>query len=176
MNAYWQANPTDISVNAVCRLASVSKPSLYREFGGEDGLTYAALNKYSKEVNLNFYAVLRSGKRLEETLNILTEFVCDNPHMSCGCLFYKMRHSRHRLGPKTQTLLDKLQEEALAEGELFIDTRRKVGDWRETITTQTGARYLFEQIALATTQRALGQDPEQIRATMTLAFSVLKPA
>ena len=33
MNAYWHSDPADVSVNAICQMAGISKPSLYREFG-----------------------------------------------------------------------------------------------------------------------------------------------
>jgi hypothetical protein len=36
------------------------------------------------------------------------------------------------------------------------------------------ARYILEQMGLALTQRAAGEDPDQIRATMALALSVLR--
>ena len=33
VNAYWQDDPADVSVNSICQMAGVSKPSLYRTFG-----------------------------------------------------------------------------------------------------------------------------------------------
>ena len=35
MTAYWHDDPADVSINAICRLAGVSKPSLYREVGSQ---------------------------------------------------------------------------------------------------------------------------------------------
>lgn len=37
MTAYWQSDPADVSLNAITQMAGISKPSLYREFGSEDG-------------------------------------------------------------------------------------------------------------------------------------------
>ena len=47
MTAYWQSDAADVSVNAICQMAGISKPSLYREFGSEDGLSRAALDRYA---------------------------------------------------------------------------------------------------------------------------------
>ena len=46
VNAYWSKGIDGMSVNEVCRLAKVSKPSLYREFGNEDGLLNAVFKYY----------------------------------------------------------------------------------------------------------------------------------
>ena len=53
--AYWHEGP-EVSVNAICQRAGVSKPSLYREFGGEDGLTLAALESYASMVQSQLLA------------------------------------------------------------------------------------------------------------------------
>ncbi len=50
MHAYWRDDRAAVSVNAVCAMAGVSKPSLYREFGSEDGLTAAVLEHYGQTV------------------------------------------------------------------------------------------------------------------------------
>ena len=44
MRHYWRDGVH--AFNEVCRRVSVSKPSIYREFGGEDGLVEAVLIYY----------------------------------------------------------------------------------------------------------------------------------
>ena len=46
----------------------VSKPSLYREFGSEDGLTCAVLDRYAEQVLSDMFLILHGGKGLHETL------------------------------------------------------------------------------------------------------------
>ncbi len=50
MNAYWHDDRSAVSVNTICVLTGVSKPSLYREFGSEDGLRAAVLERYGQTV------------------------------------------------------------------------------------------------------------------------------
>ena len=50
IEAYWQNDLADVSVNSICRAAQASKPSVYREFGNEDGLTRAALESYAEQL------------------------------------------------------------------------------------------------------------------------------
>jgi AcrR family transcriptional regulator len=102
MTAYWQTDPADVSVNAICQMAGISKPSLYREFGSEDGLSRAVLDRYAEQVLSEMFVILQSGQGLRETLDALIDFASDDPRMETGCLFYKMRAGKHRLGPETR--------------------------------------------------------------------------
>lgn len=173
MQAYWQRDPADVSVNEICKLAGVSKPALYREFGSEDGLTLAVLDRYAEEVLSDIFAILGRSAPLAETLEALTAFAAQDPKMETGCVFYKMRAGKHRLGPKTLAQVDALQEGAVAAFAGYLEGQRAAGNWSGTAPAEIAGRYLFEQIGLALTQRASGEERAQVAATLTLAFSVL---
>src|SRR6056297_126928 len=172
MTAYWQRDPADVSVNAICQMAGVSKPSLYRAFGSEDGLTRAALDTYAKRVLSDVFAILQSGKGLRDTLDALIGFASADPRMETGCLFYKMRAGKHRLGPETRARVDEIDAAGQAAYAAFLQAARDAGEWPEGLSIEAGAKYLGEQIALAITQRASGEDKARIREMLTLALSV----
>lgn len=176
MNAYWESDPADVSVNAICRMACVSKPSLYREFGSEDGLTSAALERYAEEVLSDTLALLEREQSMEATLDALIEFASADPRMARGCLFYKMRNGKHRLGPLTRARVEAIDAGARAAYEAFLQRCVEAGEWRGGPSVEAGARYLSEQVALATTQRASGEDPEWVRGMLTMALSVFARA
>ena len=50
MDCYWREGTDAIPLNELCRRADVAKPGIYREFGGEDGLTDAVLERYAGTV------------------------------------------------------------------------------------------------------------------------------
>ncbi|MBT5864543.1 MAG: helix-turn-helix transcriptional regulator, partial [Ilumatobacter sp.] len=56
MDAYWREGPDAVSLNEICRRAGVSKPGLYRAFGGEDKLLDAALEHYADVVLAPYFA------------------------------------------------------------------------------------------------------------------------
>ena len=172
MTAYWQSDPADVSVNSICQMAGISKPSLYREFGSEDGLTRAVLDTYAERVLSAMFAILDAGRGLPDTLEALIDFASDDPRMETGCLFYKMRAGKHRLGPKTRARIDEIDAAAQAAHATFLRSCRDAGDWPGGLSVEAGAQYLGEQIALAITQRASGEDPARIREMLTLALSV----
>lgn len=172
MTAYWSEDPADVSVNSICRVAGVSKPSLYREFGNEDGLTRAALDRYAHHVLSEVFGILQAGRGLKGTLDALVDFASDDPRMERGCLFYKMRSGRHRLGPQTRALVDELDAAAQAAFAQWLRGCREAGEWVPGPSDEAGGRYLTEQIGLALTQRATVKDRQQVRDSLVLALSV----
>lgn len=176
MTEYWLGDPADVSLNSICLRAGVSKPSLYREFGSEDGLTRAALDRYAEQVLSHVLGILQAGHGFQATLDALVEFACDDPRMETGCLFYKMRNGKHRLGPLTRVRVDELNAGARGAYEKFLKRCRDAGEWPAERSVQAGARYLLEQMGLAITQRASGENVRDVRETLLLALSVFESA
>jgi AcrR family transcriptional regulator len=174
MNAYWQDDRAAVSVNAVCALAEVSKPSLYRDFGSEDGLTAAVLEHYGQTVLVGVEALLSSPQSYGAKLDALTSFASDDPRMEAGCLFVKMRATRSRFGPQTQALLAAMDAHFQEHFARFFTDAAGSGEWRGDIAIDLAASYLQEQIALAVSRRAAGRSPEAVRAMLELAISVLR--
>jgi TetR/AcrR family transcriptional regulator, copper-responsive repressor len=172
MAAYWQGDPADVSVNAITQMAGISKPSLYREFGSEDGLSCSVLDRYAEQVLSEILVILHSGEGLRQTLGTLIDFASDDPRMETGCLFYKMRAGKHRLGPQTRARVDEIDAAAQSAYRAFLQSSLDRGEWQGGIPVEAAAKYLGEQLGLAITQRASGEDKARIREMLTLALSV----
>lgn len=173
MGAYWRSDPADVSINAICQIAGVSKPSLYREFGSEDGLNLAVVDSYAERVLSDVFAILHSGKGLQGTLDALIDFASADPRMETGCLFYKMRAGKHRLGPLARARVEEIDAMAHAAYKDFLQSFRDGENWAPGLSVEAAARYLSEQFALAITQRASGEDPARVCQMMSLGLSVL---
>lgn len=174
MHAYWRADPADVSLNAICDLAGVSKPALYREFGNEDGLMRAVLDRYSERVLSGILGLLSDDRPLDEALAALTHFASEDATMETGCVFFKMRAGKHRLGPQTRALVDAIDAAAVEAFARYLEARRAAGDWVGDLAAPTVARYLVEQIGLALAQRASGEATDRIGATLALALTALR--
>jgi AcrR family transcriptional regulator len=136
MTAYWQNDPADVSVNAICQMAGISKPSLYREFGSEDGLSRATLDRYADQVLSEMFVILNSGKGLHGTLAALIDFASDDPRMETGCLFYKMRAGKHRLGPETRARVEEIDAAGQAAYSAFLQAASDAGDWPDGLSVE----------------------------------------
>jgi AcrR family transcriptional regulator len=174
MRAYWRGDPADVSINAICGLAGVSKPALYRAFGGEDGLMRAVLERYAAEVLSELQEILSRDVPLRETLEALARFATEDAKMETGCVFYKMRAGKHRLGPRTQALVAALDAGAVAGFADWLKERRAAGDRAGDRPAETVGRYLVEQIGLALSQRAAGEDSARVRDTFDLAMTPIR--
>lgn len=172
MNAYWTGDPADVSVNAVCGMAAASKPAIYRAFGNEDGLMLAALNRYADEVLFNIFTRLTPETSLRETLDALIRFCAEDPKMETGCLFYKMRAGKHRHGPQTRERITEIEAVAVDAFTDYLETCRTTGTWESAQPSRLMARYLVDQIGLAFTQRAAGENPAQVQQSLSIALSV----
>jgi AcrR family transcriptional regulator len=172
MNAYWQDDPADVSINTICGMANASKPAIYREFGNEDGLKLAVLNRYADKVLFDIFEVLSNEMSLKDTLNALIDFSSQDPKMETGCLFYKMRAGKHRLGPQTLQRINEINAIAIDAFTAYLEKCRTSGEWESEQSSSTMARYLVEQIGLAFTQRAAGENPAQVHQTMSIALAV----
>lgn len=53
-----------MSLNEICRSTELSKSSVYREFGGEDGLMLAALERYREVAVVLMAEEIREAGRL----------------------------------------------------------------------------------------------------------------
>ena len=174
IEAYWQNDLADVSVNSICRAAQVSKPSVYREFGNEDGLTHAALESYAEQLLSDLSKILQSGQGMNETLDALIDFIITDARLEIGCLFHKMRAGKNSLGPKTHELVEELNRAAQGNFQTFFQDRRSTGDWYGAVSIDVAAKYLGEQIALALGQRASGENATTIREILSLALSVFR--
>ena len=94
------------------------------------------------------------------------------PGAKNGCLLYKMRSGKHRLGPDTRARVEEIDTAGQAAYAAFLQAARAAGEWPDGLSVEAGAKYLGEQIALAITQRASGEDTARIREMLTLALSV----
>ena len=172
-NAYWQEGP-EVSVNAICQRAGVSKPSLYREFGSEDGLSAAALEHYASMVRGQLRDLLSSELGFTAKLEALIGFVSEDPRNEHGCLFVKMRAARLDLGPKTQAKIAEVEVAMLEIYAKFFQENHANGQWTSVMAPNFAARYLHAQIGLAASQRALGTDPATVKLLLQYALSVLE--
>ena len=172
MENYWQEGLHALSINEVCRRTSLSKPLLYREFGGEDGLLDAVLERYRENAIAPQISLLASDRSFAETIEVMIEFIAN---ASRGCLLVKMRGAPERLGPLTKARVNAIIGDLREAYEAMFVRARGRGEVRSDITPQLAGRYLDTQVTTALRQIAAGDDPDEVRAQARLALAALLP-
>lgn len=174
METYWSEGLDGISLNELCRRSGVSKPGLYREFGGEDGLMDATLAHYAETVLAPSLGPLMSGRPFDEVLVEVVETLTDIDRAGpAGCLLVRMQQSPARLGPTVAARVDALREGARSAYAVWVDEAKGRGEVPAGISTDVAAVFIDTQCSNLLVQMALGEDPESLRAQAALAFAGL---
>lgn len=170
MNAYWEDGPSDVSLNEICYRAGVSKPSVYREFGNDDGLAASALETYAATVLSEMQAIVVGRDTFAEKIRKLVYLSAVGTLHKNGCLFIKMRSVKAQMGPKTQAVIDQIETHTSDAFAGLLAEARASGEWSSNIPTDLAADYLKAQIGLALDHRARGVNPKPV---LDMALSVL---
>jgi AcrR family transcriptional regulator len=176
MDSYWREGLNALSLNEICRRAEVSKPGLYREFGGEDGLMTAALDQYREMVVLPLLSILSTDRPFAEVLSEVVHRMTEDRGTPAGCLFAKMRSSPARLGTVASAQVAALRDEMRSVYEACYQRARIRGEVNDTIAPSFAALYIDTQLTTVLGQMAAGESPDLVRTQAQLAFASLLPS
>lgn len=173
MVCYWREGVDALGLNEICRRAGISKPTLYREFGGEDGLMAAALDQYREKMALPVLALLATDRPFAEVLAEIIQAYTADRGTPAGCLFTKMRSSPSRLGPVTTARVETVRSELYEAYAAWYERARSRDEVNVTVPRELAAHHLDTQLTTVLIQMAAGQAPELVRAQAQLAFAGL---
>ncbi len=173
---YWAEGPTRVAISHICQAANVSKPSLYREFGSDDGLKDAVLDLYREMVLVPFHEILTSDEGFDQQIEALIAFTIQDRQplgIPSGCLQVAMRAHKDDLGVIAGNKVDLLRCETLENYERWIERAKSRGEFRANISSEVAAHYCDVQNAGAMRLQREGVPNEIIGQTLRLAFSTL---
>ena len=178
MLAYWEDGPDGLTVAAASDRMGVSKPGLYREFGGEDGLIAASLERY-EEVRIGpLLAALEVDRPFAESLERLAAWLgaeadTGEETMPAGCLLAKARTAARRPGPETRARLESMVEGVLAAYTALADRAVRRGETADGLDAGFAGRYLDTMITTFLNERARGVAGALVARQARLAFASL---
>lgn len=177
MQAYWEEGQSEVSLNAVCKRAKVSKPSLYQEFGSEDGLKQAVLTDYHKMTLAPLYENLTVDQPFDAALADLTEYILRDHQeygMPMGCLFVDMCQCRDRLGELTGAKVDEFRGLSLIVLQAWIERAKANGELSASISPRIASLYIDAQLASIMNMQRQGVSQDDIESVFRLALSVFE--
>ncbi|MEM7151661.1 MAG: TetR family transcriptional regulator [Myxococcota bacterium] len=173
MDTYWRLGLSALSLNEMCKRVGLSKPALYREFGGEDGLQAAALATYRHHVVRPMLDQLDGDAPLATMLEAAVVGLTSDRGTPPGCLFTKLRIAKSRLGPAALEAIDGLEREHLADYRALYQRGLDRGQANPELDAEFAAIYIDTQLASVLVQMGIGIDPMQVRRQGLLAMQVL---
>ncbi|RKQ71172.1 TetR family transcriptional regulator [Litorimonas taeanensis] len=177
MEHYWVDGPANVSINEICKRAGVSKPGLYREFGGEDGLHQAVLENYLDKGLKKLYDVLAVDRPFKDGVEALINLFLESRSVFTsprGCLLRDMRSCEDHLGPNTCETIERLHSDSMAQYAVWIE-RAKSRNEIQNIWTDIAVEYVDLQFGNAMLLLKRNEPDDMIVQVMRLAFSVFTP-
>ena len=177
MITYWSEGPANVSINQICNKAKISKPGLYRELGGEDGLMESVLIAYQKKITIPILEIFKLDKKFDDTLNSIISFITDtdnNQNKPKGCLLAKLRQSQNKFGPKTQQQINLIKKQVLVSYKTWVEQSKLKNEFPSSISSQLAANYLDAQLNNALSQIANGEERSKVKEILTLSLSVIR--
>ncbi len=175
MLAWWAEGPEGLSLNEICRHTGMSKSSLYREFGGDDGLMAAALDAYRTLAVLPLLALLDGEAEPADVLHRLLVFTSEQRPFPPGCFYTRLRLAPGSVGDATAALLAKVTDERLAAFERWLRGLQARGRLADGLSATEAARYLDAQLSLVMVRVGAGDDRDGVRRDGAMALGVLLP-
>lgn len=175
MDQFWRAGIHALSLNALCKLTGLSKPSFYREFGDQDGLIAASLERYRALVVVPLLSLMTQPLPFQELLHDIVQAMTSPGERPPGCLFSTLRVEQETLGPKTKAVVQQIEAERIAAMTAWLKRAQQNQELRGDIPDHLGARFLDSQFTLILLMMGSGHPPDNIRAQAMLALTALVP-
>ena len=173
MDNYWHHGFQRFSLNEVCRRVSVSKPSMYREFGGEDGLVDAVLHHYHQVVVKQIISIIAAEQPFDVAMDHLIMGMTTPQEHPPGCLFTEMRILRERLGAQSLARLEAIETERQQAFERWYQRALEHNQVNPSLSSKAASHYIDAQFALLLLDMGAGKPPTAVRSCAQLAMSVL---
>ncbi len=173
---YWQDEPGAVGVNEMCRRLGVSKPGLYREFGGEDGLMVAVLDHYWETVIQPSFQPLTTERPFAEVLRGVLLWLTEERGMPAGCLFAKMRTASAQLGPATSARVVVLRRDMRGAYQAWFERGLARSEVNAAIAPERAGYLLDTQLRTVQMLVSEGEPPGAVRAQAELALACLLPS
>lgn len=176
LEGYWREGIYGMSVNEVCRRAEISKPGLYREFGGEDGLLTAVLELYRESVMENLATHLKSSSSFKEVFHWYVNALLHQNGHPYGCLLCEMRLVQpDDLGENTRQKVQECTNDILGFYRDWIAGAQNSGEISAEIDTDTAARLVDSQMMTASLKAYRGGNVQKIKEELQMALWRLTP-
>jgi len=172
MDLWWRDGISGSSLNEVCRRVQLSKPALYREFGGQDGLMEAALAHYEEQVIAPVLAATQIDLPFADLVELLVVGMTQAAGPA-GCLFTELRLAQSRLGEATMQRLRAMERHRRQVFEDWYQRALDRGEVDPSIPPALAARYIDTQTATALAQLGVGEPAELVAQQARLAFRTL---
>jgi AcrR family transcriptional regulator len=176
MDLYWRSGVANTSFNEVSRALNVSKPTLYRYFGDEDGLLSAALQHYVSQRTLHA-GLLHATGDIRTDLNAWFGLQIDELYEKhhdgttpTGCLLMECVQLGKALGDKTTATVNSAIHEFLEMVESRLVLAAEAGQLQAGINLKAAVHLIAGQMIVAKNVVLIGEPKDSLKSMVALAI------
>ena len=153
METYWKEGIENVSLNEMCRKIGESKPSVYREYGGEEGLQLAALELYYKDRVEPVGKILFDAESILVGIKSAFDFLInehfEDEKMGAACMFNREgMHPSENLSVMCKNFIEKKDKENMSFLKEGLKRALDKEYLNKGINIDTYSVYIFNQIKL----------------------------
>ena len=175
-NLYWQSGVAATSFNKVSRALGISKPTLYRYFGDEDGLVSAAIEHYVSQRTL-YADLLGATGDIRTDLNAWFDKQIDDLYqrhadasMPTGCLLMECVQLGNAIGKKSRATVHQAVQGILDMFEERLKAAQAAGQLRPGIDLNAAVRLVAGQTIIAKNMVLIGEPKKNLKHMVALAI------
>ena len=165
METYWKEGIENVSLNEMCRKIGESKPSVYREYGGEEGLQLAALELYYKHRVEPVAKILFGAEEILVGIKSAFDFLI-NDHFKdekivAACMYNREgMHPSENLSVMCKNFIEKKDKENMSFLKEGLKRALDKEDLKKGINLDAYSVYIFNQIKLIASLSSKSQLPK----------------
>ena len=165
METYWKEGIENVSLNEMCRKIGESKPSVYREYGGEEGLQLAALELYYKHRVEPVAKILFGAEEILVGIKSAFDFLI-NDHFKdekivAACMYNREgMHPSENLSVMCKNFIEKKDKENISFLKEGLKRALDKEDLKKGINLDAYSVYIFNQIKLIASLSSKSQLPK----------------
>ena len=175
-NLYWSSGVAKTSFNEVARALNVSKPTLYRYFGDEDGLLSEALSSYCDQHSMHPELLCKTGD-LRTDLNAWFDAQIDalyarheDDTVPSGCLLMECVQLGKALGEKTTAMVNQCVRGLLDMFEDRLKMAEEQQQLRDGVDVGAAVHLIAGQTIVAKNVVLIGEPKENLKRMVRLAI------
>ena len=165
METYWKEGIENVSLNEMCRKIGESKPSVYREYGGEEGLQLAALELYYKHRVEPVAKILFGAEEILVGIKSAFDFLI-NDHFKdekiiAACMYNREgMHPSENLSVMCKNFIEKKDKENMYFLKEGLKRALDKENLKKGINLDAYSVYIFNQIKLIASLSSKSQLPK----------------
>ena len=165
METYWKEGIENVSLNEMCRKIGESKPSVYREYGGEEGLQLAALELYYKHRVEPVAKILFGAEEILVGIKSAFDFLI-NDHFKdekivAACMYNREgMHPSENLSVMCKNFIEKKDKENMSFLKEGLKRALDKENLKKGINLDVYSVYIFNQIKLIASLSSKSQLPK----------------